>query len=96
MARRRYLVAYDISDDDRRNRVFKTLNGFGERVQYSVFLCELNAREIIALKSKLLPVIHQREDQIMLVDLGAVDGERSSTMETLGRALSTQERVIVV
>ena len=32
-----YTVAYDITDDKRRNKVAKILKDFGKRVQYSVF-----------------------------------------------------------
>ncbi len=42
--RRRYLITYDISDDKRRARVFKSLRNRGDHLQFSVFLCELNPR----------------------------------------------------
>ena len=32
-----YLVTYDITDDQRRTKVAKILEDFGDRVQYSVF-----------------------------------------------------------
>ena len=35
------VVSYDITNDRRRLKVMKTLEGFGERVQYSVFECRL-------------------------------------------------------
>ncbi len=37
--RHTYLVCYDISDDVRRSRVLKTMKGFGDHLQYSVFEC---------------------------------------------------------
>ena len=33
------LVAYDIADDRRRNRLHRLLRGFGEPLQKSVFIC---------------------------------------------------------
>ena len=33
--RTRCIVTYDISDDDRRTRVFKALRGFGDHIQYT-------------------------------------------------------------
>ena len=39
-----FVVAYDIRQDRRRNKVMNTLKDFGLRVQYSVFECELTAR----------------------------------------------------
>lgn len=35
------VITYDIRDNDRRERVARWLSGFGDRVQKSVFECEL-------------------------------------------------------
>jgi CRISPR-associated protein Cas2 len=40
------VVAYDISDDARRLRVSRYCEGFGQRVQYSVFECELEDKHL--------------------------------------------------
>ena len=37
--RKMYLVSYDISDNRCRNKIAKKLEGYGKRVQYSVFEC---------------------------------------------------------
>jgi len=37
-----WVVCYDVVDDRRRYRIMKTMTGYGDRVQYSVFECELN------------------------------------------------------
>ena len=54
------LVTYDISDDKRRNRVSELLEGYGIRVNFSVFECVLTqekldkvTREIQNLISKM-------------------------------------------
>ncbi len=49
-----YLVTYDVSDDRRRDRVFATLRGFGDHLQYSVFRCELAEIERVRLRARLL------------------------------------------
>ena len=41
---RTYIVTYDIADARRWRRVFKTMNGFGEWLQLSVFQCRLSRR----------------------------------------------------
>jgi len=51
--RNRYLIAYDVSDDKRRARVFKTLMGNGDHAQFSVFFCDLNDVELLKLKGIL-------------------------------------------
>jgi CRISPR-associated endonuclease Cas2 len=47
------LVAYDISDDRRRNRLHRLLRGFGEPVQKSVFICWVDARRRRRLETLL-------------------------------------------
>ena len=36
-----YVVSYDITSDRLRNKIAKTLEGYGTRIQYSVFECRL-------------------------------------------------------
>ncbi len=40
------IVAYDIEDNRRRTKIARFLEGFGERVQYSVFECDLEERHL--------------------------------------------------
>ena len=58
------VVSYDITDDRRRTRVAKTLAGFGTRVQYSVFDCLLNEKQLARLRVKLEEIIDQRVDSV--------------------------------
>jgi CRISPR-associated protein Cas2 len=94
--RNRYIVAYDISDDDRRTAVFKTLRGCGDHIQYSVFRCDLSDRERVTMIAALHPLIEHREDQILLFDLGPVEGRAASCVTALGRAYLPSERTVVV
>ncbi len=48
-----YVVAYDVSDDRRRTRVAQALEGFGVRVQESVFECRLNSKGLVLLQRSL-------------------------------------------
>ncbi|OIP31774.1 MAG: CRISPR-associated endonuclease Cas2, partial [Deltaproteobacteria bacterium CG2_30_43_15] len=53
MVMKQYLVvAYDIADDKRRNKICDILSAYGQRVNYSVFECFLGARDILRLKNK--------------------------------------------
>lgn len=58
------IVSYDIVDTKRRTRLAKKLLNFGQRVQYSVFECDLNAAQIAELKTQALPLIHLKEDSL--------------------------------
>ena len=44
-------VSYDISDTKRRNRLHRALKNFGVRVQYSVFECVLDAKDVKRLEA---------------------------------------------
>jgi len=94
--RRRYLIAYDVSDDKRRTSVFKTLMGNGDHVQYSVFLCELNDVELTRLKGSLLETLNHRQDQVIILDVGLAENAVGAVLECVGRAYSPPARVTVV
>ena len=46
MARRRYLISYDIADPTRLRATFKLMKGYGKWLQYSVFVCDLSKAEL--------------------------------------------------
>ena len=50
---RHYVVVYDIEDDRERQKVGKVLEGFGRRVQKSVFECPLTRRSRAELDDRL-------------------------------------------
>jgi CRISPR-associated protein Cas2 len=94
--RRRYLVSYDISDDKRRTRAFELVLGYGDHVQYSVFLADLSQRELIVLRGKLIEVINVREDQVLIIDLGKETRSLESVLEVIGKAYRPPARSMVV
>jgi len=83
--RHRYIVSYDIADKKRLRHVFKTMNGYGDAVQYSVFSCELSEQERELMVTALDDIIHHDADQVMLVDLGPVNGQELGRIRVLGR-----------
>lgn len=58
-----YIVCYDIISDRVRNRIAKTLEGYGRRVQYSVFECNLNEKRYQELYGRLLALMQDVEEQ---------------------------------
>lgn len=48
-----YVISYDVVDDRRRTRVHEVLKGYGRRVQYSVFECDLRPAEVRELESRV-------------------------------------------
>lgn len=79
-----YLVSYDVTDDKRRRKVFKTLLGFGEHAQYSVFLCTLTPAGFVRLRARLHDLLHHREDRILFADLGPSEGRGRRALTSLG------------
>lgn len=94
--RNRFIVTYDISDDDRRNMVFKVLRGYGDHIQYSVFRCDLADSDRVSLRAALHGLIDHMMDQILLFDLGPVDGRAASCVDAIGRRHLPPERTLVV
>lgn len=97
MSRRFYLVSYDVADDRRRNRIAKVLLDYGDRVQFSVFCCQLSPRERVQMDSKLNDRIHADEDQVLLVDAGPVGGQSPQpAVDYLGHAYVVEPRSQIV
>ena len=57
-----YLITYDISDNRRRKKVSDILEGYGRRVQYSVFECRLPRAKYREMKHRLIKVVKVEED----------------------------------
>lgn len=91
-----YMVSYDISDAKRLRETLKIVRGYGDHLQYSVFLCELNPTELIELKDRLRDVIHHEEDQVLFVDIGPAEGRARRALATLGRPYTHTERHALV
>lgn len=79
-----YLVCYDIANDKRLRRVFKTCKNFGNHLQFSVFECDLNPSEKLELEGCLGEIIDHDEDQVIFVELGAAEGRGDRVITALG------------
>lgn len=73
MARRRYLIGYDIADEKRLRRVIKIMEAHGSRLQYSVFLCDLSGQEMVGWRLEMLDAVDLGEDSVITIDLGVSD-----------------------
>jgi CRISPR-associated protein Cas2 len=51
--KRRWMIAYDIFDDRQRRLIHSLLKDHGQRVQYSVFECELSKKQQQDLQARL-------------------------------------------
>lgn len=58
------LVVYDIPNDKRRTKLSNFLEGYGRRVQFSVFECFLNLEEMRQLHEKVKKLVKPVEDDV--------------------------------
>ncbi|MDV6011660.1 CRISPR-associated endonuclease Cas2 [Haloechinothrix sp. LS1_15] len=89
MARRRYLMAYDIADPSRLRRVCNLMEDHGQRLQYSVFLCDLSLGERADLETSVAEVMDLTEDSVVEIDLGPAN--RPAAVRCLGRPRALPE-----
>ena len=90
-AERVYIVAYDISCPRRWRRVVTIVEGYGDRLQLSVFQCRLTQRQRIELAARLESEIRRREDSVMFFDLGPAESVERR-VESLGRPFEPARR----
>jgi CRISPR-associated protein Cas2 len=83
--RRTYLICYDISDERRLHKVHKTMRGYGDRLQYSVFECQLTPIDLSRCRHRLGEIIDHRRDQVIFVDLGPVEGRGERVITAIGK-----------
>ena len=70
------LITYDVSTKTREgrqrlSRVAKTCVGFGQRVQHSVFECDVDPAQFAMLRSRLLASVDLTEDSLRFYFLGS-------------------------
>lgn len=94
--RRRYLITYDVSNDRRRDQVFSSCMQQGDHTQYSVFVAELSATELTKFRASLEALIHHREDQVLIFDLGPARMQYGQIVASVGKPYSPPVRALVV
>lgn len=70
------LITYDVNVETsagrrRLRRISKTCVDYGQRVQYSVFECEINPAQWVELKATLLDIYNAETDSLRFYHLGA-------------------------
>ena len=94
--RNRYIVCYDISDTERCRITYSIMQGYGDHIQYSVFLCELSTTELTYLKRDLTDILNLSKDRAVIVDVGPVDSNYTR-IHTIGtQIISDREPAIII
>lgn len=92
---RLYLVTYDIGDPKRWRAVFRTMKGYGEWVQLSVFQCRLSRKRHAEMIATLDQLILHSADHVLIMDLGAAD-EVDPKVSSLGKTFEALARKPVI
>lgn len=66
-----YLVCYDVRDEKRLRKVAKHLEGYGTRLQYSIFRCWLSFTQMQRLRWELTQQYVTPDDDVMFIPLCA-------------------------
>ncbi len=82
----RHLIAYDVSRDGSRQRLSHRLNACGDRIQRSVYLCDLRQEDLAALVSFIEGVIDPSTDTVHVI---ALDAATVASMILIGQASMT-------
>ncbi len=88
-----YVVSYDIPDDKRRTRVARLLEGFGTRVQKSVFEAHLDSRGYADLRKRLNRLMNTQQDNVRFYRLCR---ECRQTIEAIGTVGVTPEPELMI
>jgi CRISPR-associated protein Cas2 len=94
--RNSYVVTYDICDDKRLRRVFKTMRDFGDHLQLSVFECQLTPMDLVRLRAELAKIIHHTDDQVLFVDLGPAEGRGDRVITALGKPYTNLDAPCII
>ncbi len=66
--KRWYIISYDVREPKRLHKVAKHLEGYGERMQYSLFRCRLTERQLERLRWELTKIL-KPEDALLVIGL---------------------------
>lgn len=72
-----YVVCYDITEPRRWRQVYKLINGYGRRLQYSIFRCRLTVRQMEQLRWELEKLLTP-EDRLLILTMCASCEQRTA------------------
>jgi CRISPR-associated protein Cas2 len=90
-----YLVCYDICEPRRWRKVYKTMKGYGDWLQLSVFQCRLSREKVLRLTDKLSDIVNHEEDHVLIIDLGPAESVKLR-VDFIGKAFKPIEKKPVI
>lgn len=87
------VVSYDVRETRRRTRLAQALKDFGERVQLSVFECQLDDKQVAKLRTRVAKLIEPEKDSVRIYRLC---GGCAPKLELLGVGRRTEDPAVFV
>ena len=91
-----YVVVYDIASASRWRSIFRTMKGYGEWLQLSVFQCRLDPTRHAEMVAMLDQIIDHDDDHVVVLDLGVADSVAPKVISLGKRGFEPIERNVVV
>lgn len=88
-----YVIAYDVANNRRRTKIHKTLSGFGEWTQFSLFECHLSEKEMLQLRQRLDKLMSPQQDSVRFYPLCASCAAKT---DTVGSPKPAEKEVLIV
>ncbi len=63
----KYIICYDIKEDRIRSRIVKYLEEHAFRIQFSVFSCKCNSKEIKSIWQELLRITEDANNPLLMI-----------------------------
>ncbi len=89
------LITYDIPSDRRRTKAAKMLKDYGERVQYSVFECNLDEKLLKSLKERAEKLLEKEEDSLRIYQLTDM-AKKDVIIIGLGKVIEDDKDVYII
>lgn len=92
-----YVISYDVVSDRTRRKLSKLLEGYGKRVQYSVFECVLNKSAFSRLYHELLLLdINADTDSIYFYSICSNCEKKKVTIGRKQEHIETKDDAIII
>ena len=83
-------------EGERDVRLLEKAADFGDHLQYSVFRCDLTDTRRAVMIATIDPLLDHDDDQVLIIDLGPVDGRAATCIFSLGKAYQNPERRVII
>ncbi len=94
--RNRYFVCYDVADSQRLAQMYKKMKGYGDPIQYSIFVCDLSQKEMVLMKGDLKELINEAEDRVLIINSGLAGKDSKGHIVTIGMSLENAKEAAIV